>query len=205
MTQLSRSPLVGVGASLVVSVLAAGCATSSDLQQFNRDLSQKLDAQTRTLRAETSSLRDQAQSFKTELESVRAQVNTFHLEMKTTLERLKEQEVIRDRIVNELAANTANTRKVMEGYGAKNLEQFGRLEVMTGEAAKHLQTVQKTILDTNGRVEQLPSLVTTLGMEVHTLTATLAGSYELEEAALKERLQAVGEMKKRLRPLEAHQ
>jgi hypothetical protein len=54
-------------------------------------------------------------------------------------------------------------------------------------------------------MEQLPSLVTTRGTGVRSITATLLGSHELEEAALKDRLLAVEEMKKRLRPLEAHQ
>jgi archaellum component FlaC len=207
MRQLSlpQSALVQAGIGLVVSLLAAGCATSSDLQKLNLDLAQKLDAQTKTLRAETSSLRDQAKSFKTELESLRAQVGTFQFETRTALERLNEQEVMRQQILNELTASAANTKKTMEGYGATSLERFGKIETMTRETAKQLQTVQQSVSGFSGRIEQLPSLVTTLGTEVRSLTATLLGSYELEEAALKDRLRAVEDMKKRLRPLEARQ
>jgi hypothetical protein len=132
MNQLTPSTPVRVGVGIAFSLLAAGCATSSDLQKFNLDLNHKLDAQTRTLRGETSSLRDEAKSLKTEQESLRAQVGTFHFAMKTALERLKEQEVIRVPMVKELTASGANIRKAREAYGAKSSEHFGKIEVMTG-------------------------------------------------------------------------
>jgi predicted nucleic acid-binding Zn-ribbon protein len=205
MKQLSTSTLARAGVGIVFSLVTAGCATSSDLEKFNLDLHRKLDAQTRTLQAETSSLRDEAKSLRTEMESLRAQVGTFHLETRKAFERLNEQEVMSDQIVKELNANAANTRKEMEGYGAKSLERFGKIEAMTGEAAKQIQAVQHAVADSSGRIEQLPSLVTTLGTEIRSLTATMRGSYELEEAALKDRLRTVEEMKKRLVPLEARQ
>lgn len=205
MKHLFRNAPVRVGVGVVFSLLAAGCATSSDLQKFNLDLTQKLEAQTRTLRAETSSLGDQVKSFKTELESLRAQIGTFHLETRTALERMSEQQVIRDQIVKEFTARVTNAKKAMEGYGAKSLERFDKIEAMTGEAAKQLQTLQQAVSDSSRGMEQLPSLVTTLGMEVRSLTATLLGNYELEEAALKDRLRAVEAMKKGLKPVEARQ
>jgi predicted nucleic acid-binding Zn-ribbon protein len=205
MNELSTSTLMRVGVGIIFSLVTAGCATSSDLEKFNLDLSRKLDAQTKTLRAETSSLRDEAKSFRSDIGSLRAQIGTFHQEMRTAFERLNEQEVMADQIVKELNTNTANTRKAMEGYGAKSLERFGKLEAMTGEGAKQIQAVQHAVSDSSGKIEQLPTLVTTLGTEIRSLTSTMLGSYELEEGALKGRLQAIEQIKKRLGPLEASQ
>lgn len=205
MKQLSRSALLQMGTVIVVSWLAAGCATSSDLEMLNLDLSKKLDAQTRTMRAETGSLRDQVKSFKTELENLRAQVGTFQLDTRSALEVLKEQEVMNGQILHELSTVTTNTKKTVEGYDIRDQERFRRIEGMTGEAAKQLQTVQQVVSGFSGRIEHLPSLVTALGTEVRSLTETLMGNYELEEAALKDRLRVVEEMKKRFRPLQAHE
>lgn len=172
--------LLQVGTGIVVAWLASGCATSSDLERLNLELSQKLDAQTKAMRAETSSLRDQTKSFKTELENLRAQVGTFQLDTRSALELLKEQEVMSSQILNELSTVTTSLKKTVEGYDAR---------------ASGFRS----------RMEQLPPLVTTLGTEVRSLTETLAGNYELEEAALKDRLRVVEEMKKRFKPLQAHE
>ena len=180
MKQLSRSAFLQVGTGIVMAWLAAGCATSSDLEMMNLDLSKKLDAQTRTMKAETGSLREQVKSFKTELENLRAQVGTFQLDTRAALELLKEQEVMSGQIVHELSTVTAGLKRTVEGYDAR-ASSF------------------------RSRMEQLPPLVTTLGTEVRSLTETLLGNYELEETALKDRLRVVEEMKRRFRPLQAHQ
>lgn len=205
MKQRSRSALLLVGTGVVLSWLAAGCATSSDLEMLNLELSKKLDAQTRTMRAETGSLREQVKSFKGELENLRAQVGTFQLDTRSALELLKEQEVMNGQILHELSTVTTSTRKTIEGYATKMQDQSGKIESMTGEVTTQLQSVQQAVSGVKGRIEQFPPLVTALGTEVRSLTETLMGNYELEEAALKDRLRVVEEMKKRFRPLQAHE
>lgn len=200
-----QSVLPVMGAGMVVSLLAAGCATSSDLEKLNQNLSQKMDAQSRAMRSEVSSLRDQVKSLSTETEGLRAQVRTFQLNTSAALELVKEQGVIKEQGLRDLSTAIISTKREVEGYGAKAQEHFGRIEEITGEATKQIRTVQQVVSGFSGRIDQLPPLVSALGTEVRSLTGTLLGSYELEEVGLRDRLRAVEEMKKRLRPLEAQQ
>ena len=119
MKQRSRSALLQMGTGIVMTWLAAGCATSSDLEMLNLDLSKKLDAQTRSMRAETGSLRDQVKSFKTELENLRAQVGTFQLDTRASLESLKEQEVMSSQILNELSTVTTSLKRVIGALSSR--------------------------------------------------------------------------------------
>lgn len=205
MKKLPPSLLVRAGAGIILSFVTVGCATSSDLDKLYLDLNSRLKVQTRTIQAETSRMRDETKAFRTEMGELRSEVDTFHAEMKKALDRLNEQEIMTDQIVKKLNMNSENTRRAMEGYGTKSLERFGKIEAMTGEASKQLQVIQHAVSDSNGRIQQLPSLVSTLGTEIHSLTTTLLGSYELEEAALKDRLRTIEQMKKRLSPLEAEE
>ncbi len=205
MKLLSQSVLPLMGAGIVVSLLAAGCVTSSDLEQLDRNLSQKMDAQSRAMRSEVSSLLGRVKTLSTETEGLRAQVRTFQLDTSAALELVNEQGVIREQALRDLSTVTISTKREVEGYSAKAREHFGRIEEMTGEATKQIRTVQQIVSGFSGRIDQLPPLVSALGTEVRSLTETLLGSYELEEVALRDRLRAVEEMKKRLRPLEARQ
>lgn len=205
MKQVLRNVLPLMGAGMVVSLLAAGCATSSDLEKLDRNLSQKMDTQSRAMRLEVNSLREQVKNVSAETEGLRAQVRTFQLDTSAALELVKEQGVIREQALRDLSTVTVSTRRELEGYGTKAREHFGKIEEMTGEVTKQIRTVQQVVSGFSGRIDQLPPLVSALGTEVRSLTETLLGSYELEEVALKDRLRAVEEMKKRLRPLEARQ
>ena len=205
MKQVFRNVLPLMGAGMVVSLLAAGCATSSDVEKLDRNLSQKMDAQSKAMRSEVNSLREEVKNVSAETEGLRTQVRTFQLDTSAALELVKEQGVIREQALRDLSTVTVSTRKELEGYGTKAREHFGKIEEMTGEVTKQIRAIQQVVSGFSGRIDQLPPLVSALGTEVRSLTETLLGSYELEEVALRDRLRAVEEMKKRLRPLEARQ
>jgi chromosome segregation ATPase len=76
---------------------------------------------------------------------------------------------------------------------------------VTGDAAKQLQALQQMVSTVSARMEQLPAQISALSGDLRALTDTLWGTYALEEAALKDRLKALDEMKRRLKPLEARQ
>ncbi|NGZ10931.1 MAG: hypothetical protein CV088_16360 [Nitrospira sp. LK70] len=201
MTQLSRSVFLQVGTGVVLAWLVTGCATYEDLEMMNLNLTKKLDIQTTIIRAETGSLREQVKSSKTELENLRAQVGAFE----SALELLKQQEVTNTQILRELSTVAINTKKEMEGSDIRDQERFRRIEMMTGETTKQLQTAQQSFSDLSGRIKDVPSRVTALGTEVRSLTETLMENYELEEATLKDRLRLVEEMQKHFRPLQAYE
>lgn len=211
MKQLPRNVLLQVGTGVVMAWLMTGCATYEDVAMMNLNLTKKLDAQTTIIKAETGSLREQVKSSKTELENLRAQVRTFQSALdqvagfQSALELLKAQEVLNTQILRELSTITTNTKKTVEGSDIRDQERFHRIEMITGEATKQLQTVQQAFSDLSGKIENVPSRVTALGTEVRSLTETLVGNYGLEEAALKDRLQLVEEMQKRFRPLHAYE
>jgi len=115
------------------------------------------------------------------------------------------QEVMNTQILRELSTITTNTKQRVEGSDIKDQERFRRIEMMTGEATKQLQTVQQAFSDLSGKIENVPSRVTALGTEVRSLTETLRENYELEEAVLKDRLRLIKEMQKQVRPLHAYE
>lgn len=211
MKQLSRSVFLQVGTGVVMAWLVTGCATSWDLETMSLNLTKKLDDQTKIIRVETGGLFEQAKSSKTELENLRAQVRTFQSALdqvggfQSALELLKAQEVMNTQILRELSTITTNTKQTVEGSDIKDQERFRRIEMMTGEATKQLQTVQQAFSDLSGKIENVPSRVTALGTEVRSLTETLRENYELEEAVLKDRLRLVKEMQKQVRPLHAYE
>ncbi len=211
MKQLSRSVFLQVGTGVVMAWLVTGCATSWDLETMSLNLTKKLDDQTKIIRVETGGLFEQAKSSKTELENLRAQVRTFQSALdqvggfQSALELLKAQEVMNTQILRELSTITTNTKQTVEGSDIKDQERFRRIEMMTGEATKQLQTVQQAFSDLSGKIENVPSRVTALGTEVRSLTETLRENYELEEAVLKDRLRLIKEMQKQVRPLHAYE
>ena len=90
----------------------------------------------------------------------------------------------------------------METYGISTGRRLTQIEETAGETTNNIRQKQKDVSGFNDRLDQLPSVVSALGAS---LTDTLWGSYEVEEAGLRDRLRALEAMKKRLRPLEARQ
>ena len=205
MKQVFQDALSLMGAGITVSLLATGCVTSSDLTKLNEDLTHKLDGYTKTMRSEVGRLHEQIKSLRTETEGLRAQVGTLQLNTTASLDMVKEQGVISQQALRDLSTVMIGTKKEVESYGARAREHIGKIEEMTGENMKQIRTVQQVVSGFSSRIDHLPSLVSTLGTEVRSLTETLRGTYELEEGGLRDRLRAVEEMKKRLRPFEASQ
>ncbi len=75
-------------------------------------------------------------------------------------------------------------------------------DIMRGLMAKEVTTA---IANTRKAMETYNANITTLGSDIRSLNTALRGSYELDEEALKGRLRAVEEMKKRLGLLEPRQ
>jgi chromosome segregation ATPase len=194
-------PLIG----LAVLLTATGCATTSDLDKLEHNLAQKLDAQTRAIRSEVATIRDQVKGIKAEVEGLRAQVGTFQMDMRAALEDEKKTDAMRDQILKDLTLVTTGTKKAVEGSQAAAQEELKKLEAVTGDATRQLQALQQVISTVSARMEQLPGQVGALSGELRALTDTMWGTYTLEEAALKDRLKALDEMKRRLKPLEARQ
>jgi archaellum component FlaC len=205
MKQVFQDALSLMGAGITVSLLATGCVTSSDLTKLNEDLTHKLDGYTKTMRSEVGRLHEQIKSLRTETEGLRAQVGTLQLNTTASLDMVKEQGVISQQALRDLSTVTIGTKKEVENYAGKAREHFGKIEEMTGENTKQIRTVQQVVSGFSSRIDHFPSLVSAIGTEVRSLTETLRGTYELEEGGLRDRLRAIEEMRKRLRPFEASQ
>lgn len=206
--------LARIGMGLTLLCGGVGCATASALEVLNQGLSRKLETMSGTVRAEISGLRAQLRAVqddqeklqreltkthealkaavRTELDGLRTQVGGLQLETKAALEDMRTS-----------LAQTAQTATELKAEAARNKQELGRIEALAAEASKQLQSLQQGVSALGGRFEQLPSLVTSLGAEMRSLTETLAGTYELEEAALKDRLKALEQVKKHLKPIEA--
>ncbi len=75
-------------------------------------------------------------------------------------------------------------------------------DIMRTLMAKELTSA---ITNTRKAMDNYSANITTLGSDIRSLNAALRGSYELDEEALKGRLRAVEEMKRRLGLLETRQ
>ena len=75
-------------------------------------------------------------------------------------------------------------------------EEVRNLRAEIGKFRDQLQGIRQTV----GDVEKLPSRVTDLNTEVQSLRAMLLEEYQLEEAALTERLQRLEQIRTQLRP-----
>jgi chromosome segregation ATPase len=184
---------------------ATGCVTTSDLDKLEHNLAQKVDAQTRSVRSEVATVRDQIKAVKAEVEGLRAQIGTFQMDMRAALEDEKRTDALRDQILKDLTLVATGTKKAVEGSQAAAQEELKKLEAVTGDASRQVQALQQVVSTVSARMEQLPAQVGALSGDLRALTDTLLGTYALEEAALKDRLRALDEMKRRLKPFEARQ
>ncbi len=99
-------------------------------------------------------------------------------------------------------ATTSDLEKLNQGLDKqeKSLstveEEVRNLRAEIGKFGDQLQGIRQTV----GDVEKLPSRVTDLNTEVQSLRAMLLEEYQLEEAALTERLQRLEQIRTQLRP-----
>ena len=123
MKQLSRT-FAQFAMGLVVSLVAGGCATSSDLEALKVDLTRKLDAQTTRLKGEMGKLYDEAKSLRTEVQTLRTQVGSIQPDMQRMVEVQNEQDIMRGLMAKELTTAIEDTRKAMDNYNA-NITTLG--------------------------------------------------------------------------------
>lgn len=218
MKSLVRPGLGLTGIGLILLLGGTGCATTSDLQQLDQGLTQKLAALNTTIRTQVDDLRKELSGVRTgqekrqedlgrnleavkstleaEVVGLRAQVDTLKVDTKAALEEVKTRETLTHQIMKEVKSDTATTRKAFTEYVAKSSQDLERIEAFAGDLTKQLQSVQAEM----STLKQLPPLVTNLGAEMQALTQTLLGSYKLEEAALKDRLKTLEQVIKQLEP-----
>ncbi len=205
MTHRTHREAFGSLLGLALLLIATGCVTTSDLDKLEHNLAQKVDAQTRSVRSEVATVRDQIKAIKAEVEGLRAQVGTFQMDMRAALEDEKRTDALRDQILKDLTLAATSTKKAVEGSQAAAQEELKKLQAVTGDASRQVQALQQVVSTVSARMEQLPAQVGALSGDLRALTDTLLGTYALEEAALKDRLRALDEMKRRLKPFEARQ
>ncbi len=205
MTHCTHGEAFGSLLGLALLLTATGCVTTSDLDKLEHNLAQKVDAQTRSVRSEVATVRDQIKAIKAEVEGLRAQIGTFQMDMRAALEDEKRTDALRDQILKDLTLVATGTKKAVEGSQAAAQEELKKLEAVTGDASRQVQALQQVVSTVSARMEQLPAQVGALSGDLRALTDTLLGTYALEEAALKDRLRALDEMKRRLKPFEARQ
>ncbi|HXF94440.1 MAG TPA: hypothetical protein VNK46_16945 [Nitrospiraceae bacterium] len=205
MTHCTHREAFGSLLGLALLLTATGCVTTSDLDKLEHNLAQKVDAQTRSVRSEVATVRDQIKAVKAEVEGLRAQIGTFQMDMRAALEDEKRTDALRDQILKDLTLVATGTKKAVEGSQAAAQEELKKLEAVTGDASRQVQALQQVVSTVSARMEQLPAQVGALSGDLRALTDTLLGTYALEEAALKDRLRALDEMKRRLKPFEARQ
>ena len=133
MHQRSPGAFAPFAIGILISICAAGCATSSDLDALKVDLTRKLDAQTTKLRGEATKTCDETKSLRNDMQTAAAKVSAIEHDIRKVLDVQSEQDVMRGLMVREVTTALANTRKAMEGYGA-NIATLGS-EVRSLQAA----------------------------------------------------------------------
>lgn len=170
--RLFPAKLVPIGLGLVLLLGGTGCATTSDLGKLNRTLTQKLEEVDGTLRTQVEELR-------AELKTTQATHTELYDQLTKTLEGVK----------SEMATATMVTE-----YWAETMRGIKQMAAWADEMNNQLGSVRQLRV----AVEQLPSLLRSVGTEVHAIRQTLLNTYKLEEAALRERLKALDHMRRQL-------
>ncbi len=90
-------------------------------------------------------------------------------------------------------ASTSDLEKLNEGLIHQG-ESLTAVQAQVGDLRAEIQSVQQTV----AHVEQLPSRVTGLTTDLQSLRRTLLTNYQLEEAALRERLKILERIRMQL-------
>lgn len=210
MKRLLSYRCLGVGLGLVFLQAEMGCTTAADLQKLDQGVSRKLETLGSTIRTEIAGLRadlgaqekrqqDLIKALDTvklmiqnEADNLRRQIAGLQSDTRAVREEIKVDEREREQALRDLAEETVNiVRKAVDEYGAKMQQQ--------------LHTLDQSLSTLSAGLAPVPSLVTTLGGEMHSLTHTLVSSYRLEEATLKDRLKALEQVLKQLDSVEGLQ
>jgi chromosome segregation ATPase len=200
----------------------AGCATSSDMDQFRQSLNQRLDVMTAGQQADARRIpaqlegpgkrqQDLARSvdgiksaLETDLHAIRTDLDALKTETKTAVEELVKSETVRAQLIKDLRVEGSHLRKALDEYATKTHQELGRIEAVAQDGSKEIRNLEQALAAFSMRLEQLPAIVNQLGSEVHSLSQTLVGGYRLEEAALRDRLKSVEQVLKHLEPTAVH-
>ena len=199
-----RPPMISLLFAVMILSGLTGCATGSDLEHLSASVSQRLDVLASNVQAESRRLQAQLDgqakrqqdlsrmvesikaSLEAEVHAVKAEVSSLGNDTRGALEEVLAQESARNKLLNDLRQEAAQTRKALDEYAGKT------------------QQVQQALGAFSARLDQLPSIVGQVGTEVHALSQTLLGGYRLEEAALRDRLKAIEQVLKHLEPPALH-
>jgi hypothetical protein len=180
---------------------STGCATSSDMEHFKQTVNQRLDVLASSLQADSRRIQAQLDSqakrqqelsravetmkstVEGEVHAIRSEVGELKADTKTTFEELVASETARAQLMKDLRLESAHIKKT--------------LDAVAQEGSKEIRSLQQALA-------VIPSLVTSVGTELHSLSQTLLGGYRLEEAALRERLRSVEQVLKQLEPTALH-
>jgi hypothetical protein len=190
-----------LGCVLLTLFCLAGCATSSELERLDASLSQRLDTVSAGIRADQSRIQAQLEAqgkrqqdlsrvleaLKTSMEAEGKAVRRDLVDSKAVFEELLGSIVAQAQLSKDTRLQLDRTQKALEEFSGKMHRELASLE----EAAKAAST----------RLEQLPSMVSQVGNQVHGLSQMVTGSFKMEEAALRERLKAVEHLLKQLEPV----
>ncbi|MFQ5991693.1 MAG: hypothetical protein ACE5NA_04570 [Nitrospiraceae bacterium] len=211
-----------VAFGLVFLLAATGCATSKDIQGLDQAMSGKLNtldasvqAQVAGLQAELKKIRDNQERLDKQLDAVRSDTVSAVARLETG------QAETNRRLMEELKTNTATALAVQgdlkqldEGMNQK-MDALGRtvqlqLETLQDESNKALQRIEAmneqlkegtvAVQSAVATVDQLPARLSGLTAEMHVFQKTLVGNYKLEEAALRERLKLLEQVRMQLQP-----
>ncbi len=175
--RLPASPaLLGVGLLLLQGL--AGCATGSDLEKLNAGLTQRVEAATSTVQAELNELQQElkaahATQQKGQRDLAEA-LNAVRSESKAKFQELIERGTQRVQVLQELKDDIAEGRKAVRDYAAKSVQDLSKITTLSAELKAELQNVEQAVRQ------------------------TLLGTYQAEEAALRERLKVVTKVRQNL-------
>ncbi len=138
--------------------------------------------------ATTSDLEKLNQGLTQKLESLDTSVQTQMADLRTEL-------------MEDIKSEAASTRRAQTEQAEERARALARIEALTDKLNKQLESVQQAVAP----VAELPSYLSGLSAKMQSIGQALLGNYELEEAALRERLKILEQARKRLEPVVAEQ
>ncbi len=168
--------LLGVGLLLLQGL--TGCVTGSDLEKLNAGLTQRVEAVNSTVQAELKELQQELKAaHATQQQGQRdlaEALNAVRSESKAKFEELLAGGTTRAQTLKELRDETAEARKAVRDYAAQSVQDLSKITTVSAELKAELQNVGQA------------------------MRQTLLGTYQAEEAALRERLKVVTKVRQDL-------
>lgn len=174
MKQVRQGLLPRAGMGFVLLLAGTGCATTSDLEKLDQGISRKLEAQDKRTQVEMNRLRSQLNTVQTAQEKQQRETVRKLDELWSTVRTESENlHLAVEALHKDLTAETTNTRKILDEFVEKSRLNLERIESSAGEVRVQMSALNQTLL----------------------------GTYRFEEAALRERLKTLEQLKKQLEPV----